>query len=208
MLSYLSGKIIHTQRHNNNRVQLVLEVNHIGYDIQITSRHVQSLPAYGDMIQIFTHLNVREDVITLFGFQSMAERDLFRQLVSVSGIGPQMGMALLDTLGLQELVQAIVASNTRLLAKTPGVGGKTAERIALELKTKLAEWREQSGLSLQPSAGPVVSVREDVEMTLLALGYSDSEITKALNAVGQSTTLAKTADAEEWIRLAIAWLSQ
>jgi holliday junction DNA helicase RuvA len=208
MLSYLSGKIIHAQRSANNRVQLVLEVNHIGYDLQITSRHHQTLPAYGDITQIFTHLNVREDQITLFGFQSIAERDLFRQLINVSGIGPQMAMALLDTLGLQELVQAIVASNTRLLARTPGVGNKTAERIALELKTKLAEWREQSGLSLQPAAGPVMSVREDVEMTLLALGYSDSEITKAMAAVGKNSTLSKTDNAEEWIRLTIAWLSQ
>jgi holliday junction DNA helicase RuvA len=129
-------------------------------------------------------------------------------LISVSGIGPQMGMALLDGLDLQELVQAIVAGNTRLLSRTPGVGAKTAERIALELKSKLAEWREQSGLSLQPAAGPVASVREDVEMTLLALGFSDSEIVKAMNAVGQNSTLAKNGDAEEWIRQAIAWLSQ
>jgi holliday junction DNA helicase RuvA len=208
MLSYLVGKIIHTQRLQGNRVQLVLEVNHLGYDLQITSRHLLSLPSYGDTVQVFTHLNVKDDGMTLFGFSSMAERDLFRQLISVSGIGPQLGMALLDGLDLQELVQAIVAGNTRLLSRTPGVGAKTAERIALELKSKLAEWREQSGLSLQPSAGPVASVREDVEMTLLALGFSDSEITKAMNAVGQNSTLAKNADAEEWIRQAIAWLSQ
>jgi holliday junction DNA helicase RuvA len=207
MLSYLSGKIIHSQRLNNNRVQLVMEVNHIGYDLQITSRHLLQLPSYGDSAQVFTHLHVKDDQITLFGFAAIAERDLFRQLISVSGIGPQLGMSLLDSLSLQELVQAIVTSNTRLLSRTPGVGGKTAERIALELKTKLAEWREQSGLSSQPSAGPVMAVREDVEMTLLALGYTDSEITKALNVVGKSTSLSKTANAEEWIREAIAWLS-
>lgn len=208
MLSYLSGKIIHAQRQSNNRVHLIMEVNHIGYDLQITSRHLQQLPAYGDQAQVFTHLHVKEDVMTLFGFAAIAERDLFRQLISVSGIGPQLAMSLLDSLTMPELVQAIVSSNTRLLSRTPGVGAKTAERIALELKSKLAEWREQSGLSSQPAAGPVMSVREDVEMTLLALGYTDSEITKALAAVGQSSTLAKNADAEEWIRQAIAWLSQ
>jgi Holliday junction DNA helicase RuvA len=151
---------------------------------------------------------VKEDVMTLFGFAAIAERDLFRQLISVSGIGPQLAMSLLDSLTMPELVQAIVSSNTRLLSRTPGVGAKTAERIALELKSKLAEWREQSGLSSQPAAGPVMSVREDVEMTLLALGYTDSEITKALAVVGQNSTLAKNADVEEWIRQAIAWLSQ
>jgi Holliday junction DNA helicase RuvA len=208
MLSYLIGKVIHTQKTSSNRVHLLLEVNHMGYELQITARHLQQLPAYGDTSQVFTHVNLREDQMTLFGFPNAAERDLFRQLISVSGVGPQLGMALLDTLDLQELVQAIVGGNTRLLARTPGVGSKTAERIALELKSKLAEWRQQTGLSLQPSAGPIIAIREDVEMTLLALGYTDQEITQALNAVGQGSTLSKTADAEEWIRQAIAWLSQ
>jgi holliday junction DNA helicase RuvA len=162
----------------------------------------------GESIQVFTHLYVREDQLTLYGFAAAAERDLFRQLISVSGIGPQLALALIDTLGLQELVQAIVSGNTRLLSRTPGVGSKTAERIALELKSKLAEWRQQSSLTLAPGSGPVANIQEDVEMTLLALGYTDREITQALNAVGQNSTLSKSADAEEWIRLAIAWLSQ
>jgi Holliday junction DNA helicase RuvA len=212
MLSYLKGSLIYSQKSPNNRVVITVEVNGMGYDVQITSRHWQQLPPFGDITQVFTHLNAREDQITLFGFAASAERDLFRQLVSVSGIGPQLAMALLDTLSLQELVSAIVSGNTRLLSRTPGVGGKTAERIALELKTKLSEWRNQAGLSAQPSSGPVAHIQEDVEMTLLALGYTNAEITKALNTVGQSlsqgTTLSKTADAEEWIRRSIAWLSQ
>lgn len=208
MLSYLKGSLIYSQKSSNNRVIITVEVNGIGYDVQITTRHWQQLPPFGETTQVFTHLNAREDQITLFGFSASAERDLFRQLISVSGIGPQLGMALLDTLSLQELVSAIVSGNTRLLSKTPGVGGKTAERIALELKTKLAEWRNQAGLTAQPSAGPVAHIQEDVEMTLLALGYTNAEITKALNAIGQSSTLSKTADAEEWIRRSIAWLSQ
>jgi holliday junction DNA helicase RuvA len=207
MLSYLKGQIIHSQTGTNNRVTLTLEVNNIGYDIQITRRHWQELPGGGETTHVFSHLNIRDTEITLFGFSTSAERDLFRQLITVNGIGPQMGMALLDTLSLQELVQAIVGGNTRLLARTPGVGNKTAERIALELKTKLAEWRQQSGIGIEPSAGPAALVREDVEMTLLALGYTDSEITKALNTIGQNTALSKTGDAEEWIRQAIGWLS-
>jgi Holliday junction DNA helicase RuvA len=151
---------------------------------------------------------VREDQVTLFGFGSLAERDLFRQLITVNGVGPQVAMALLDTLGLAELVQAIVVGNTRALSRTPGVGNKTAERIALELKTKLAEWRQEAGLVMAPVGGPAIAIQEDVEMTLLALGYTSSEIAKALQAVGKSTTLSKNADAEEWIRQAIAWLSQ
>jgi holliday junction DNA helicase RuvA len=207
MIGYLKGTIANIQK-NSNRVTLTLEVNQIGYDLQVVPRLLQQFPEIGEEAQIFTHLNVREDQITLFGFGSSAERDLFRQLVSVSGIGPQLALALLDTLGLQDLVQAIVAGNTRLLSRTPGVGSKTAERIALELKTKLAEWRQQSGIAIAPGAGPATNVLEDVEMTLLALGYTDREITQALQAVGQSTALSKSDDAEAWIRQAIAWLSQ
>ncbi|WP_421657069.1 Holliday junction branch migration protein RuvA [Leptothermofonsia sp. ETS-13] len=207
MIGYLKGTIAGIQK-SGNRVTLMLDVNQVGYDVQIVPRLIQELPAIGEAAQIFTHLHVREDQMVLFGFGSMAERDLFRQLVSVSGIGPQLALALLDTLGLQGLVQAIVSGNTRTLSRTPGVGSKTAERIALELKTKLAEWRQEAGTIAAPAAGPVLSIQEDVEMTLLALGYTNSEISKALQAVGQSTTLAKNADAEEWIRQAIAWLSR
>jgi holliday junction DNA helicase RuvA len=206
MISYLKGTIAAIQKLSNSRVILTLDVNQMGYDLQIAPRLLQQLPGMGESVQVFTHLQTREDQMVLFGFGSMAERDLFRQLISVSGIGPQMAMALIDTLGLTDLVQAIVSGNTRLLSRTPGVGAKTAERIALELKSKLSEWRMQSGFT--PDAAPVSSVQEDVEMTLLALGYTNSEITQALRAVGQKTALAKTAQAEDWIREAIAWLSQ
>lgn len=207
MIGYLKGAIASIQK-NGNRVILTLDVNQVGYDVQIVPRLIPELPAIGEPVQIFTHLYMREDQVVLFGFASVAERDLFRQLVSVSGIGPQLGVALLDTLGLQTLVQAIVAGNTRTLARTPGVGTKTAERLALELRTKLAEWRQDAGIVTVSAAGPAMAIQEDVEMTLLALGYTNSEIAKALQAVGQSTTLTKNADAEEWIRQAIAWLSQ
>jgi Holliday junction DNA helicase RuvA len=207
MIGYLKGTVAGVQR-AGNRMILTLEVQQVGYDVQVVPRLQPQLPAVGETMQIFTHLQVREDNVTLFGFGSGAERDLFRQLVSVSGIGPQLAVALLDTLGLQDLVQAIVSGNTRALSRTPGVGSKTAERIALELKTKLAEWRQQAGAIAPPSAGPELTIQEDVEMTLLALGYSTSEIVQALEAVGKSTTLSKRENAEEWIREAIAWLSR
>jgi len=207
MIGYLKGTVASIQK-VGNRVILTLEVNQVGYDVQIVPRLVMQLPTVGETMQVFTHLQIREEVVTLFGFGAAAERDLFRQLVSVSGIGPQLAVALLDTLGLQDLVQAIVSGNTRALSKTPGVGGKTAERISLELRTKLAEWRQQAGILTAPAAGPAIALQEDVEMTLLALGYTNSEISQALQAVGTSTTLSKRDDAEEWIREAIGWLSK
>lgn len=207
MLAYLKGTVVGVLKDRGSRTLLTLEANQIGYSLQVPSRLVQLLPE-GETVQVFTHLQVRDDQMVLFGFGTAAERDLFLQLVSVSSVGPQVALALLDTLGLQDLVQAIVVSNTRLLATTPGVGSKTAERIALELKTKLAEWRQQAGLLSAPAAGPVPEIQEDVEITLLALGYTSSEVMQALQAVGQKTTLAKSGDAEAWIRAAIAWLSQ
>ncbi len=208
MIVYLKGCLVALQRSASFRSYVTLEVSGVGYHLQMPTRLMVSLPQPGEMIQIFTHLQVREDQWTLFGFSSPAERDLFQQLISVSGIGAQLGLALLDTFSLQDLVQAIVSSNTKLLSKTPGVGAKTAERIALELRSKLAEWRENAGLSTAPLPGPAAQVQDEVEMTLLALGYSTREVMDGLNAVGKSSALSKTANADDWIREAIAWLSQ
>ncbi|MEO0490719.1 MAG: Holliday junction branch migration protein RuvA [Cyanobacteria bacterium P01_A01_bin.123] len=208
MIGYLKGILADIQKQSGHRVLLTLDVNQVGYDLQVNARLLSDLPSLGEPVQIYTHLQTREDQMVLFGFGSRAARDLFRQLVSVSGIGPQMAMALLDTLGLQDLIQAVVSGNTRALSRTPGVGAKTAERIVLELKTKLAEWRQQTGLVTAPTGGPATNVQEDVEITLLALGYTSGEIMQALQAVGRATTLSKTTDTEEWIREAIAWLSR
>jgi len=208
MLSYLKGILVDVQKPGGSRVIVTVEVNQIGYDLQITSRFLSELPPLGEPLQVFCHLKIQDDQPIVFGFASRSERDTFRQLVSVSGVGPQMAMALLDTLGFQELIQAVVSGNTRLISRTKGVGSKTAERLILELKTKLAEWRQQSGLTIAPGGGPMANVQEEVEMTLLALGYTNGEIIKALQVVGRSSTLAKNDNAEDWIREAITWLSQ
>ncbi len=207
MIGYVKGFLADSQKLPNGRVILTVDAGGVGYDMQINPRSLNELPALGDSVQIFTHLQSREDLQVLFGFISRAERDLFRLLISVSGIGPQMGMALLDTLGINELIQSVVNGNARVLSRTPGVGNKTAERIILELKTKLSEWRQHSGI-VAPTGGPVSGVQEDVEMMLMALGYTNSEISKALVAVGSSKALSKSEDTEAWIREAIAWLSR
>jgi Holliday junction DNA helicase RuvA len=208
MIAYFKGTIASIYKITGNRWTLILEVNQIAYELQITSRFAQQLPAVGTIIQVFTHFQVREDQAVLYGFGSTAERDLFRQLISVSGIGAALAIALLDTLGLPDLVQAIVTGNIRALAKTPGVGNKTAERIALELKTKLSQWRTETGLSQSIPSSPSAAIIEDVEMTLLALGYTNNEVSKAIKAVSEDSLTAKSKNAEDWIRSAIAWLSQ
>ncbi|MBV9385476.1 MAG: Holliday junction branch migration protein RuvA [Chroococcidiopsidaceae cyanobacterium CP_BM_ER_R8_30] len=203
MISYLKGTIAGVVKGSGNRVILTLEVNSCGYDLQIPARLAQQLPATGEGIQVFTHLQIREEQPVLYGFGSVAERNLFRQLLNVSGIGAQLAIALLDTLELPDLVQAIVTANTQLLIQTPGVGGKTAERICLELRNKLADWH----LPTAPlTSGPPPAILEDVQMTLLALGYTASEVSQALQAVSQNAGLAKSANSEDWIRQTITWL--
>lgn len=206
MIGYLKGTPANIQKISSNRVVLTLEVNHIGYELQIPPRFAQELLVAGETVQVFTHLQVKEDQMVMYGFSSAAERDLFRLLVTVSGVGAQSAIALLDTLGLTDLVQAIVTSNTKMLSKSPGVGSKTAERLALELKTKLSQWRHQAGLPAV-AAGPTAAVQEDVEMTLLALGYSTTEVAEALEAISKDALVSQSKEAEDWIRSAIAWLS-
>ncbi|PSN17255.1 Holliday junction branch migration protein RuvA [filamentous cyanobacterium CCP5] len=207
MISYLKGNLVDIQKPGGQRIIVTLDVNQVGYDLQVAARILPDLPPLGEPVQLFSHQQIREDQVILFGFGTRQERELFRLFISVSGIGPQMAMALIDTFSPEDLVQAVVSGNTRLLSRTPGVGGKTAERIVLELKTKLSDWRHQSGIGT-PVGAVTITLQEDVEMTLLALGYTSGEILQAIQAVGQSTTLRKSADSEAWVREAISWLSQ
>ncbi|ERN39867.1 holliday junction DNA helicase, RuvA subunit [Rubidibacter lacunae KORDI 51-2] len=210
MIAYLRGTVHRIVKRGNTRTLLILEVGGIGYELQIPRRLARELvPDPEAVVQIYAHQQIRDDQLVLYGFATAAERDLFRQLVSVSGIGSQLAIAALDTLGLNRLVEAIVAGDTHALAKVPGVGTKTAERMALELKTKLAQWRQASGMAASQSAlGPALDLREDVEMTLLALGYAQDEIEHALSALALDSVLLANPQPEEWIRRAIAWLSQ
>ncbi len=139
------------------------------------------------------------------------ERDLFRLLVSVSGIGMQLAIALIDTLGISDLVGAIITSDIVALTKTPGVGKKTAERISLELKAKIAQWKDLANISLEVTSNKTSiaspELLEDLEMTLSALGYETEEIEDAIAAISQDQQVLKNPNVEEWIRSAISWLS-
>ncbi|MDJ0733307.1 MAG: Holliday junction branch migration protein RuvA [Nostocaceae cyanobacterium] len=206
MISYLKGIVAGIQKCSPNRNILTLEVNGIGYDLQVPARLMQQLPQSGGEVQVFTHYQIREEVPFLYGFSSPADRDLFRYLLSVSGIGAASAIALLDTLELPELVQAIITANIQLLIQAPGVGKKTAERICLELKTKLIEWRKNAGFFVA-TEGPAPGILEEVQMTLLALGYTANEVSHALHYVSEEIGLPKDAFVEEWIKQAIAHLS-
>ena len=206
MISYLKGIVAGIQTIGGGRMMLTLEVNNLGYDLQVPQRLAKQLPESGGVTQIFTHLQIRDEVPFLYGFASPAERDLFRQLLSVSGIGTACAIALLDTLEVPDLVQAIIAANTQILIKAPGVGKKTAERICLELKTKLVEWRKSAGFFVA-TGGPAPGILEEVQMTLFALGYTADEVSHALHVVSEDIGLTKDAYVEDWIKQAIAHLS-
>ncbi|MBD2387042.1 Holliday junction branch migration protein RuvA [Cylindrospermum sp. FACHB-282] len=206
MISYLKGIVAGIQTISPSRTILTLEVNSMGYDLQIPQRLAQQLMTIGEEVQIFTHYQIREEVPLLYGFASPAERDLFRHLQTVSGIGAASAIALLDTLELPDLVQAIIAANTQILIQAPGVGKKTAERICLELKSKLIEWRKSAGFFVA-TGGPAPGILEEVQMTLFALGYTANEVSHALHVVSENIGLTKDAYVEDWIKQAIAHLS-
>ena len=114
MISYLKGIVAGIAKNSANRQILTLEVNGIGYDLQVPARLAQQLPDTGGEVQVFTHYQVRDEIPLLYGFNTPAERDLFRFLIGVSGIGSALAIALLDTLELPELVQSIIAANIQL----------------------------------------------------------------------------------------------
>ena len=184
---------------------VTLDLQGVGYEVQIPASNLKALPPLHTSLKLFTYLLVREDRLGLIGFVAARERDLFKELIGVSGIGTQMAITLISTLGIEDLVKAIMTGNTRVLSLTPGVGLKTAERIALELKTKLADWR----LSQVGTASSFIGVvQEDLEMTLLALGYSAKEIEQALQAITTSPNLVNSQDLETWLKVAITWLTK
>jgi holliday junction DNA helicase RuvA len=204
MINYLKGIAIEIQTPTSTRTNLILDVNQVGYELQIPQRMIIEVKIDIE-IKVFTHQQVREDSISLYGFSSASERDLFRQLISVSGVGASLAIALLDKLGLADTVNAIVTSNIQRLSTAPGVGKKTAERLALELRTKLGQWRVAAGLSATlPMANLNPSIQAEVEMTLLALGYTHDEICVALQAIAQDSLISKSSNIEDWLRLAIA----
>ena len=153
---------------------------------------------------------------TLFGFESRHERELFRELVAVNGVGPQMGLALLGAMGLEELVGAIVEGNIKLLSQAPGVGKRTAERLALELRQKLLDRFSMllgpAGLAVAPGGGDgqadaLPLLGDDLQSTLLAMGYDRMEILAALRAVA-AQGLDPAADGERWLGDCLRWLSR
>ena len=160
MIGRLTGRLA-----GKHPPQVLLDVGGVAYEVDVPMSSFYALPATGENVTLFTHLVVREDAHTLYGFVTMDERSAFRQLIRISGIGARTALAVLSGLSVAELTQAIALQDAARLTKIPGIGKKTAERLLLELKDKLGEAALGTG---GERAG-------DVVRALVALGYSEKE---------------------------------
>ncbi|HCY38495.1 MAG TPA: Holliday junction branch migration protein RuvA [Neisseriales bacterium] len=188
MISYLIGKLIDlTPPH------ATLLVAGVGYEVDLPISHIAQLPALGQEVNLFTHLVVREDAHLLFGFLIKTERDCFRQLIKVSGIGPRIALALLSTMNSQQLQQAIEEEDLNTLCLTPGIGKKMAERMLLELKDKLnspLEFMPNSSL-FAGSQTSEAAIRKDISNALESLGYNGKEISQVIKQLPELNDLSQ-----------------
>ena len=193
-----------------NRKGILLVCGHVGYEVQITSRHQNQLRPNAETA-MWIHQVQRDDGSSLFGFPEQQERDLFRHLISVNGVGPQAGMALLQDGSVKELIAAICSGDLRRLCRAQGIGKRTAERLAVELRTKLADLNDRQAEPSLVDGGAdseTLQVSSELEETLAALGYEDLEIRRAIRAVRESQQRPEGEDADGWIRACLQWLSR
>ena len=157
---------------------VLMDVGGVGYEVDVPMSTFCSLPHLGERVTLHAHMVVREDAQLLYGFLTLEERETFRQLIRISGVGPRIALAVLSGMSAQELAQAVSQQQPGRLVKVPGIGKKTAERLLLELKGKLAP-------DLGVPAGSVVTsdAQADIVQALVALGYSDKDAAAAIKAL-------------------------
>ncbi len=173
MIGKLTGTLL-----EKNPPQILLDCHGVGYEVDVPMSTFYLLPASGEKVSLLTHFVVREDAQILYGFASAAERDAFRQLIKISGVGPRTALSVLSGLSVNDLAQAVSTQETGRIVKVPGIGKKTAERLLLELKGKL-------GVDLGLPAGGVVrsDAQADIQQALMALGYNEKDAAAALKAL-------------------------
>ena len=157
---------------------VLVDVNGVGYEVQVPMSTFYNLPETGAKVTLLTQFIVREDAQLLYGFLTSTERESFRELVKISGVGPRIALGVLSGLSANDLAQAVAAQDTARLTKVPGIGKKTAERLLLELKGKLAP-----ALNLPATEASGGESHADILQALIALGYSDKEARAALKAL-------------------------
>ncbi|HRK40450.1 MAG TPA: Holliday junction branch migration protein RuvA [Burkholderiaceae bacterium] len=176
--------------------QVLIDCHGVGYEVDVPMSTFYNLPEVGGTVTLLTHFVVREDAQILYGFATASEREAFRQLVKISGIGPRTALSILSGMSVSDLSQAVTQQQAVRLTKVPGIGKKTAERLLLELKGKMGP---DLGL---PAAAPVSDNQHDIQQALLALGYNDKEAALALKALPDGVGVS------EGIKLALKSLTR
>lgn len=192
MIGRIAGTLI-----EKNPPHLLVDCHGVGYEIDVPMSTFYNLPAIGEKVILLTQQIVREDAQLLYGFGTAAERETFRQLIKISGIGARIALAVLSGMSVAELAQAVTLQEAGRLTRIPGIGKKTAERLLLELKGKLG-----ADLGAVPGGPAVSDDAVDVLNALLALGYSDKEAALAIKQVPAGTGVS------EGIKLALKALSK
>lgn len=199
MIAFLKGTIEDITENS-----LVLDVNGIGYEVLVPGQLLDMLKGIGQELKVYTYMQVREDAVVLFGFLTRDDLAMFKMLIGVNGVGPKAGLGVLSALGTEELRFAVLADDAKRIAKAPGIGAKTAQKIILELKDKLdlAEVFEQK-LNADRQQEAAVSVGSDMVQdaveALVALGYGSTEALRAVRAVKADTV----ADSEQLLKEAL-----
>ena len=177
--------------------RLLVDCQGIGYEVDVPMSTLYQLPQAGQKITLLTHFQVREDAQQLFGFATETEREAFRQLIKISGVGSRTALAVLSGMSVNELAQAIAMQEAGRLTQVPGIGKKTAERLCLELKGKLAP-----DLGITGGKPQAIEASSEVLQALLALGYSEKEAHLALKQIPPETTVS------DGIRMGLKYLSK
>ncbi len=185
MISYIKGRLVETAENI-----IVVECNGIGYQMLVPLSVIDSMPPCGNDVKIYTHMHVREDLLQLFGFLTRDDLEVFKLLISVSGVGPKAALSILGTITADELRYAVMADDAKTIAKTPGIGAKTAGKLVIELKDKL-KYRDindvmdvsgQNSVNVSSKAEDKSIISDAVE-ALVALGYSATDAMKAVRSV-------------------------
>jgi holliday junction DNA helicase RuvA len=182
MIGRLSGVLL-----EKNPPQITVDAGGVGYEVEVPMSTFYGLPPAGERVTLLTHLVVREDAHLLYGFATESERRAFRQLLKISGVGARTALAVLSGMSVAELIDAVVAQESGRLVKVPGIGKKTAERLLLELKGKLAG-DGVAGVAVNRQA----RATGDVVNALLALGYSDKEAGQAVKQLPEGLSLSES----------------
>ncbi|MDV2079422.1 Holliday junction branch migration protein RuvA [Marinobacter xestospongiae] len=184
--------------------QALVECHGLGYEVDIPYTTFFNLPEPGQELTLHTHFAVREDAQSLFGFSARLDRDLFRLLVKVNGVGPKMALAILSGLDAQQFIRCVEARDVAALVKVPGVGKKTAERLLIDMADRIGQLEgvfqlsDPAATTLPAATPPPVDPIEEAESALIALGYKPQEAAKAVNQIA-----GEGMSREELIRLAL-----